>query len=335
MNASTPDELIAGFPQNSPPNMMGEPTFEDLKIICHYLNTNAMSVSYEGGGRHGHLGLIMTNDEYFALAKDVFTVPENTGAAPVHPHNATAARIAEANRAHPEGIRVYRTYNNVDQTFKKLIIYAFEDQFLNALSDEVVGYVNRASLDLITHLLTYYAMIAPTELTQNCERLNTPYDPNKPIESLFQKIQDARAFAIAGGQPYGDAMIVHVAYNFVFNKCLFSDACQTWQVRPAAQRNWTNFKIHFAAAHREFCLMNQTSQQSGFHSANMMIEYHHYQGSADAISQLAVVTALDRETVATLTATNAKLTLHLETWQAYVQKLEEDIAQLKLTIQPA
>jgi hypothetical protein len=34
-------------------------------------------------------------------------------------------------------------------------------------------------------------MIAPTDLTQNYEQLNTPYDPNQPIESLFEKIQDA------------------------------------------------------------------------------------------------------------------------------------------------
>jgi hypothetical protein len=50
-------------------------------------------------------------------------------------------------------------------------------------------------------VITFYTMIAPTELTQNYERLNTPYDPNQPIETLFQQIQDARAFAVAGGQP--------------------------------------------------------------------------------------------------------------------------------------
>jgi hypothetical protein len=101
---------------------------EDLKMILRYLNTNAMSVSsYEGGGRHGHLGLIMTNNEYLALATYVFTAPDNPGATHVHPDNATAAQIAEANRAH--------TYNNVDQAFKKLIIDAFEDQFLNSLSE--------------------------------------------------------------------------------------------------------------------------------------------------------------------------------------------------------
>jgi hypothetical protein len=39
--------------------------------------------------------------------------------------------------------------------------------------------------------------------------------------------------------------------------------------------------------------MNQTAQQSGFHSANMIIGHHPYQGTADAITQLAVSTAFD------------------------------------------
>jgi hypothetical protein len=101
---------------------------------------------------------------------------------------------------------------------------------------------------------------------------------------LFQKIQDARSFAIAGGQPYGDAMIVNVSYTLVFTTGLFSVACRTWQVRPAAQNTWIIFKIHFAAAHCEFRLTNQTAQQSGFHIPNMMIEDHHSQGTADAIA---------------------------------------------------
>jgi hypothetical protein len=106
-------------------------------------------------------------------------------------------------------------------------------------------------------------------------------------------------------------------------------------VRPVAQKVWTNFKVHFAAAHREFHLTNQTDQQSGFYRANMMIEHHPYQGTAGAITQLVVATSLDRDTVATLTATNAKLTLQLRTSQAYVKNLKEDIVQLKLNIKPS
>jgi hypothetical protein len=80
MMASTPDELVAGFLHSSLPKVTGVPTFEDLKIIRRLLNTNAMSVaSYEGGGRHGHLGIIMTNEEYFAVTVDVLPVPNNPG----------------------------------------------------------------------------------------------------------------------------------------------------------------------------------------------------------------------------------------------------------------
>jgi hypothetical protein len=96
MTAYTPDELIAGFPHSSLPKVPGEPTFEDLKVIQRLLNTNAMSVSsYVGGGRHGHLGIIMTNQEYFAIAADVFPLPYNPGASPEVVAGMPAAVIAE------------------------------------------------------------------------------------------------------------------------------------------------------------------------------------------------------------------------------------------------
>jgi hypothetical protein len=227
MTASTPDKLIAGLPHSSLPKVTGEPTFEDLKVIRRLLNTNAMSVaSYEGGGRHRHLYIIMTNEEYFTIAVDVFPVPNNPGPSATVVAGMTAAVIAETKRLHREATQVYRTYHNVDQAIKKLIIESFVDAYLNVLSDEIVDYANCTSLQLLTHLLTYYAMIAPTELTHNYERLNTLYDPNQPIETLFQQLQDARAFAVAGGKPYGAAMIVNVAYTLVFNTGLFPDACR-------------------------------------------------------------------------------------------------------------
>jgi hypothetical protein len=233
---------------------------------------------------------------------------------------------------------VYHTYHTVDQAIKKLIIEAFDGAYLNAFSDEIVGYANCTSLQLLTHLLTYYAMIAPTELTQNYERLNTPYDPNQPIETLFQQIQDARAFAVAGGKPYGASMIVNVAYTLIFNTGLFPNACQAWQSRAISGKTLAQFKLDFATAHREFCLTNQTAQQSGFHSTNMMIEQgrdESMQGTVDAIAQLATATASYRGTVATLTTTNAKLATQLEAAHAQIAQLKNEIATPKNKIKPA
>jgi hypothetical protein len=338
MMASTLDELIAGFPHSSLPKVTGEPTFEDLKVIQRLLKTNAMSVSsYVGGGRHGHLGIIMTSEEYFAIAADVFPVPDNPGASPEVVVGMTATVIAELTRLHCEATQLYRTYHNVDHAIKTMIPKDFDDAYLNALSDGIVSYANCASLDLLAHLLTFYAMIAPTELTQNYERLNTPYDPNQPIETLFQQIQDARAFAVAGGQPYGNAMIVNVAYTLVFNTGLFPDACQAWQSRAIVGKTWAQFKIDFATANLEFQPTNQTAQQSGFHSANMMIEQGRddkMQETAEAIAQLATATASDRGTVATLTNTNAKLANQLEAAHAFIAQLKSEIATLKIKIKP-
>jgi hypothetical protein len=181
-------------------------------------------------------------------------------------------------------------------------------------------------------------MIAPTELTQNYERLNTPYDPNQPIETLFHQIQDARAFAVAGGQPYDAAMIVNVAYTLIFNTWLFPDACRAWKSRAIAGKTWAQFKLDFATVHREFRLTNQTAQQSGFHSANMMIEQgrdESMQDTVDAIAQLATATASDRGTVATLTTTNAKIATQLEAAHAQIAQLKNEIATLKNKIKPA
>jgi hypothetical protein len=180
-------------------------------------------------------------------------------------------------------------------------------------------------------------MISPTELTQKYERLNTPYDPNQPIETLFQQIQDARAFAVAGGQPYGNAMIINVANTLVFNTGLFPDACRAWQSRAIAGKTWAQFKIDFATAHREFRLTNQTAQQSRFHSANMMIEQSRPESmkeTAKAIAHLATATASGLSTVATLTTTSAKLASQLEADNALIAQLKNEIATLKNKIKP-
>jgi hypothetical protein len=169
----------------------------------------------------------------------------------------------------------------------------------------------------------------------NYEQLNMPHDSNHPIQTSYQQIQDARAFAVTGGQPYGDAIIINVVFTLVLNTGLFTVDFHAWQVRPVAQKTWISFKVHFSTAHRDFRLTKQTAHQSGFHSANMTIENHPFQGTADAIAQLAVATASDRDMVATLTDTNTKFTSQLKVSQAYVKKLKEDIAQLKLNIRPA
>jgi hypothetical protein len=69
---------------------------------------------------------------------DVFPVPVNPGPSAPVVVVMTAAVIAETPRLHREATQVYRTYNNVDQAIKKLLIEVFDDTYRNALSDELL-----------------------------------------------------------------------------------------------------------------------------------------------------------------------------------------------------
>jgi hypothetical protein len=133
-------------------------------------------------------------------------------------------------------------------------------------------------------------------------------------------------------------MIVNVAYTLLFNTGLFPDAFRAWQSRAISGKTWEQFTLDFATAHRDIRLTNQTAHQSGFHSANMMIEqgsHETMQDTVDVIAQLTTATASDRGTVATLTTTNAKLTTQLETAHAQTAQLKNEIATLKNKIKPA
>jgi hypothetical protein len=92
----------------------------------------------------------------------VFLPPKNSGPVATIVAGMTGVHISEMGRLHTTVTRTYRTYNNMDQAFNKMIIDAFEDQYLNALSEKIVGYAKCTSLQLVTRRLTYYAMIAPT-----------------------------------------------------------------------------------------------------------------------------------------------------------------------------
>jgi hypothetical protein len=104
------------------------------------------------------------------------------------------------------------------------------------------------------------------------------------------------------------------------------------------EKTWSQFKIDFATAHREFRLTNQNAQQSGFHSANMMIEQGRddsIQDTVDAIAPLETALAPDRGTLVTLTTTNAKLSNQLEAAHTLIAQFKNEIATLKNKIKRA
>jgi hypothetical protein len=85
------------------------------------------------------------------------------------------------------------------------------------------------------------------------------------VEKLFKQIQDCVYYAEAGGATIGPAQQINVAYAKIFATGSFMSACRRWNEKEAADETWTNFKIHFAASHR------QHNKMQGEYAANMQL----------------------------------------------------------------
>jgi hypothetical protein len=82
-------------------------------------------------------------------------------------------------------------------------------------------------------------------------------------------------------------------------------ACRRWNEKHTIEKNWTQLKSHFAAAHRQHKQMQgESAATDGYHSANTAVTHNEDQMAESAIgalSNLATATAADRGVVVALT----------------------------------
>jgi hypothetical protein len=204
----------------------------------------------------------------------------------------------------------------VQQTLKKQIISVFEPMYLDILNDNMVGDANISASNMLDHLFKTYGNITAVDLEINFEHMRRAWDPQQPVESLFKQIQDFADYSEAGGVLIGHPQEINIGYAKIFASGHFMSAFCRWNENQAIKKTWTQFKSHFAAAHRQHKQMQgESSATAGYHSANAAVTHNEDQmaeATIGALSYLATATAADRGVVAALTQVNARLVKQLE-----------------------
>jgi hypothetical protein len=85
--------------------------------------------------------------------------------------------------------------------------------YIEILNDDLVGFANTTSRDTIDHPCLYYGSITAVDIEQNFENMRKAWDPQQPVETLFNKIQDYVDFADAGGVAIGAAQKLSSVYS--------------------------------------------------------------------------------------------------------------------------
>jgi hypothetical protein len=102
-------------------------------------------------------------------------------------------------------------------------------------------------------------------------------------------------------------------------------ACRRWKGKATVEKNWTHFKSHFAAAHRQHKqIQGESAATAGNHSTNAAVTHNEDQMAEPTIgvlANLATATAADRGVVAALTRANSRLAKLLEDNSAELREL--------------
>jgi hypothetical protein len=179
---------------------------------------------------------------------------------------------------------------------------------------------------MLDHLFETYGNITAVDLEINFEHMRRAWDPQQPVETLFKQIQDYAEYSEAGGVVIGHPQQINVGYATIFATGHFMSACLRWNKKLTVEKPWTQFKSHFAAAHRQHKQMQgESAATAGYHYENAAVTHNEDQmaeATIGAIANMATATAADRGVVAALTQANSRLAKQLEDNSAELRELK-------------
>ena len=118
----------------------GQPRTETLNTLWREISEILVDIeTTNGGGEHGHLGMIMSDTEYVVISKggERWTVPTNPGPYPTSVNASTSDFDREkAVAEHKFEIQEYETYQGVEKAIREKILGAIDSEYVESLRDE-------------------------------------------------------------------------------------------------------------------------------------------------------------------------------------------------------
>jgi hypothetical protein len=200
MKYSAVQDVTVRFPHPIIPTVQGRVDCKTIHAIRKLLQANARAIDTDlGGGALVHLGIIVYVAAYSIFAPThPWVNPVAPGPIPAVIYSGTEAQLSTAIQTWEENVLTFRTYNTVQQSLKKQIITVFEPMYWYILNDDIVGIAHIIEMQKFEHLFLPYGSITAVDLEHHFEHMRKAWDPQQPLETLFNHIQDCVDFSESG-----------------------------------------------------------------------------------------------------------------------------------------
>jgi hypothetical protein len=156
----------------------GQPTDEDLNLLIKELTNAAGSVATRnGGGEHGHVGMVIDDAEYITFSRSGagFVVPTNPGPYPTTVDVDKVIRerqIAE----HKADCNKYETYLGIENCIRRMIVKSIDHKWLAEVESETMGFNHLSPKDLLTHLRSVGVTLDHMDVTEHFTNIQKAWD---------------------------------------------------------------------------------------------------------------------------------------------------------------
>ena len=151
------------------------------------------------------------------------------------------------------------------------------------------------------------------------------YDPQHPIDGIFIAIDELVNYSEAAEAAYSQPQCINLAYRILNKTGLFQRWILDWNNRPAIQKTWTNFKIHFRRAHQQLKETGNLQARNSVYHANAIKEaLQEFRTELQAHRQENSTRINDQDSVPTVTSFSDNSTSN-----STISDLQTEVASLK------
>ena len=250
----------------------GQPSKEAISKLKLELSEGLASIpTLNGGGRHGHIGLIIPNAEYvkFSHNNAPYDILDNPGPYPTTVDKDTVVRerqIAE----HKAEIKEYETQLGVASWARKAIVGAVDAEWLSEIRNPHVGFNHKTPFELITHLEDVGGTIDFMDVAELQAELTKPWDQIEAPTTLFERGDKVEKQLEKAGIPAQPQLRLATALCWFQQSGEFDSALETWEAKPTASKTFSAFRVFIQ---KEFAKRTkrdkQTAKASGRGIANV------------------------------------------------------------------
>ncbi|GKY91726.1 hypothetical protein MPSEU_000144400 [Mayamaea pseudoterrestris] len=234
----------------------GKPSYSTLTTATAQLIANARKIPFRNGfDGHDFLCVKLSPAEMLvrfpnpAISFQAPTLPAPLGAPP--PDMTKHYLFEERERVYREAMEVYQTMGIADLALKTLLMTAVNEIYYAILKHRRFSYSNVTTMQLLTHLNTNYGSITNAEREKNRQRLLTPWDPNEPIETIWNRLTEITDFADAAGGPIDEWNQIYDTLLVLRNSGVFADDIAAYERAVCDDdRTMKDFQARFNRANR-------------------------------------------------------------------------------------